>query len=75
MKFATFFQALLHRVRDNLMRMAKGNTALCQIGGGGHGVHKTFFAGPAHGLAIEAHLPHEAMRYFHAVLDRERGLE
>src|SRR5262249_7695874 len=60
LQFAAASNALLHRVSDDLMGLAEGNTCLNQVRGCGEGIHKTFLASRLHAIVVESDLAHEA---------------
>src|SRR3984885_8962515 len=53
-EFATLLQTITHRQPDFLVRLAKGNSLMHEVGRGGHGIEKASLAGAAHARGVEA---------------------
>src|SRR5258708_1690260 len=74
-QLAAFFQALLHRLGDDLVGFAKGHAVAGQIGGGGEGVHEAGLAGGPHAAGVEIYAAHEACGDFQAILGGDRAFK
>src|ERR1700761_4253965 len=52
-QFATFLKTITHRLAYSLVRLAKGNSLVHEVGCGRHSIQKTSFAGATHAFGVE----------------------
>src|SRR5271156_1081045 len=53
-ELATLLQTIAHGQANFLVRLAKGNSLVHEVGGGGHGIEIAGLAGGAHARGVEA---------------------